>query len=126
MASGIINRTETDRIQAGLWLSENASHADLVAYDFYTYVPPEFARRFHQPYLTAYEVLTVKPDYIVSSTLIMSRYLDIGNAEQYSRGRDMYLKHYYLYSKLSGDLFPGYRKVKDFGEVKIYRKTSSR
>jgi hypothetical protein len=119
-------RPQAPRIQAGEWLSAHIDHTRLVAYDFYTYVPPEFTRRYHQPYLTAYDVISTQPAFLVISRTIMQRYLDSDRAKHYREGRDAYMRHYYLYAKLSTDSFPGYALLKDFGEVRIYQNNRMR
>lgn len=121
IASEMLERPHSRRIEAGKWLADNVSLSNLIAYDFYTYVPPEFSKRYHQPYLSANEILVRQPVFLVISPIIMSRYLDFKMAEKYRGGKEAFMNHYYLYSKLKKNNFPGYHLVQDFGEVMIYQ-----
>jgi hypothetical protein len=123
-ANSVTTKQNSPRVEAGNWLAENVRHTGLVAYDLYTYVPPEFMRRYHQNYLRVYDVMAKQPDYLVTSMLIMSRYLDPDRAIHYPEGADSFMSHYYLYVQLNADTFPGYRLLKDFGEVRIFEKVS--
>jgi hypothetical protein len=116
----LLARATAPRVQAGEWLAAQAESESIIASDLYTYVPPTFQRHLHKAYLTAYDVMRARPDYLVVSRTIMSRYLDASRAESYREGRDAFMRHYYLYARLDGDRFPGYRRLKDFDEVVIF------
>lgn len=122
VAAGMLERQTAPRVIAGDWLKEHVRHTALVAYDLYTYVPPEFTRRFHENYLTAFDIIETRPDVLVSSRQIMTRYLDADRARHYPYGEDAYMAHHMLYAQLEADVFPGYRLQEDFGEVRIYLK----
>lgn len=115
-----LSREDSPRITAGIWMQENLPLGVRIASDLYTYVPPRFVRHYHSSYLSTQDILSYKPDCIVSSSEISSRFQDESLSERFAEGAAAYAAHHAFYKGLREGTLRGYRLIKDFGEVQIY------
>jgi len=110
-------------VQAGLWLESEYDSEVRVLSDHYAYVPASLPNVVFTWAGSEAEITSFQPDLILVSNKISVRFEDPDLASHYRRGPDEYMEHHSYYLGLrSGSL--GYEKVRDFGEVSIFRRES--
>lgn len=117
-----VARANAPRIVAGEWMLEHIDYSKKIAHDLYTYVPNDFTNRYYDNILSFNKVAGYMPDYIVISKAISDRFQDIVNSKNYVSGQERFIDHYSLYHNLELNRLPRYELLKDYNEVKIYKK----
>lgn len=111
----------SDAVRAGRWMLSNVPRDSRVLYDFYSYVPPEFAAARASWGMTAAEVEEVGAEVVVVNDRIRSRYASAADSARFQWGPTAFLPVHEFY----GDLERGalaFAPVFRTGGITIYRR----
>ncbi len=118
--SSLHKEVNSPAIIAGKYIEQNFPHNTTITYDAYSYIPPSFKNATRHLNQNVALINKIKPALIIVTDEISLRYKDY---EILSSARDpeAFKNSHYFYNKLENNQLPPYRKIKDFGSIRIYK-----
>ena len=113
-------------LEAGRWMSDEYPARLSILHDAYSYIPSKFRYAFRTFGMSLTGVSHFEPDVLVVRRAIASDFSDPQNAERSWRGAQNYLDRHYFYAYLRDGLIPDFALDMDFGEVAVYRRSTSK
>ncbi len=119
--SSLHKEENSPAITAGKYLEQNFPHNITITYDAYSYIPPSFKKASRHLGQNTALINKIKPDLIIVNDDISLRYKDFERVSL-ARNPEFFKSCYSFYNQLEHNKFPPYRRIKDFGGIRIYKK----